>query len=197
MRNRLIYIAAFVCLSVSTKVVQAEFNEGEDYWKIAQVEGIPVAVDDNLYFTWLGCDSCRKIEAELRGELEDFEVVPLIARQNWRPAAKAFYVVQMLQGDPDAWFKLKQQVDDGQLDPSDQQALFDAIIELGFDKEEVAELLEDRALYNKIDQAEALAKNYAVRYAPTLVVKGQYATDARHTMTIKKFRQVLNYLLEL
>lgn len=178
-------------------VSAAEYKEGDDYWQMAQVESIPVAIDDNLYFTWLGCDSCRKIEAELAQELEGFEVVPLIARQNWRPAAKAFYVIQILDGDPDAWLKLKQQVDAETLDPTDQKALFAAIIELGYDKESVSELLEDRSLYQRINQAEALAKTYAIQYAPTVVVKGQYATDARHTLTIKKFRQVLNYLKSL
>lgn len=197
MYKLLFYFAFFISIG-SLKVAEAaEFEEGKDYWKIAQVESIPVAVDDNLYFTWLGCNSCRKIERELSDELTDFEVIPLIARQNWRPAAKAFYVVKMLDGDPKAWLKLKQMVDAEELDPSDQKALFAAIIELGYDKEAVAELLEDRSLYQRIDQAEALAKNYAIQYAPTIIVKGQYATDARHTMTIKKFGQVLSYLKQL
>ena len=124
-------------------------------------------------------------------------MVPLIARQEWRPAAKVFYVMEMLEGEPDALSKLKQQIDAGELDPKDQEALFEAIFELGFDKEAVAELLEDRRLYDRINQAEALAKNYAIQYAPTVVVKGQFATDARSTMTIKKFRDVLNYLKSL
>ena len=193
MRRLLILIT----LSLMTTVGFAELKEGKDYWKISQVEGIPVATGDNLFFTWLGCDSCRKIEAELAQELEDFEVVPLIARQDWRPAAKVFYVIQMLDGEPDALLKLKQQIDAGDVDPTNQKALFEAIFELGYDKQEVAELLEDRSLYQRINQAEALAKNYAIQYAPTVVVKGQYATDARSTMTVKKFREVLNYLKSL
>ncbi|GAA4359823.1 DsbA family protein [Kangiella marina] len=184
-------------LALMSYTVTAEFTEGKEYWEIAQPEGIPVATDDNLFFTWLGCDSCRKIEAELSQDLEGFEVVPLIARQNWRPAAKVFYVIQMLDGEAEALLKIKQQIDEGELDPTDQKALFEAIFELGYDKEQVAELLEDRRLYNRISQAEALAKNYKIQYAPTVVVKGQYATDARSTMTIKKFREVLNFLKSL
>lgn len=175
----------------------AEFKEGKDYWKIKKVDEVAVATDDNLYFTWLGCDSCRKIEQELEAELEGFEVVPLIARQNWRPAAKAFYAIEILGGDAQAWNQLKQQVEDKTLDPTDQKALFAAIIELGFDKEDVIELLEDRVLYQRIDQAEALAKHYGIQYVPTVVVKGQYATDARSTMTVKKFSEVINYLKAL
>jgi thiol:disulfide interchange protein DsbA len=197
MSKSLLYFIIFSALSFCIESDAAEFKKGKDFWEMAQVESIPVATDDNLYFTWLGCDSCRKLETELANELDDFEVVPLIARQNWRPAAKAFYVVKMLDGEPNAWLKIKQQVDEGTLDATDQKALFAAIIELGYDKEAVAELLEDRLLYQRIDQAEALAKNYAIQYAPTVVVKGQYATDARHTMTINKFRQVLNYLKSL
>lgn len=184
-------------LSFVTAVASAEFKAGKDYWKISQLDGIPVATGDNLFFTWLGCDSCRKLEAELAQELEGFEVVPLIARQEWRPAAKVFYVMQILDGEPDALLKLKQQIDAGEVDPKDQNALFEAIFELGYDKQEVAELLEDRSLYQRINQAEALAKNYAIQYVPTVVVKGQYATDARSTMTVKKFREVLNYLKSL
>lgn len=193
MRNFLIFIA-LLCVS---SLALAEVKEGEDYWEIKQVEGLPVAEGDNLYFTWLGCDSCRLIEAELAQELADFEMVPLIARQDWRPAAKAFYVMQMLDGEPDTLTQLKQKIDAGEVDPRDQQALFAAVIELGFDKEAVAELLEERALYERINQAEALAENYGIQYAPTVVVKGQYATDARHTMSIEKFREVLTYLKSL
>ena len=105
--------------------------------------------------------------------------------------------MQILDGEPDALLKLKQQIDAGEVDPKDQNALFEAIFELGYDKQEVAELLEDRSLYQRINQAEALAKNYAIQYVPTVVVKGQYATDARSTMTVKKFREVLNYLKSL
>lgn len=194
MRNILISLVFLVFPGVA---LAADVKVGDDYWAIEQVEGIPVAVDDNLYFTWLGCDSCRKIESELTQELEGFEIVPLIARQDWRPAAKAFYVMQMLEGDADAELKFKQQVEKGILDPTDQKALFAAIIDLGYDKKAVARLLENRALYERINQAEALAKNYGIQYAPTVVVKGQYATDARHTMTVEKFKQVLQYLKSL
>ncbi len=197
MRKLITVLALLILQTMMVQVASAEFEEGEDYWQIAQVEDISAATGDNLFFTWLGCDSCRKIEAELSTELENFEIVPLIARQEWRPAAKAFYVIEMLEGEPDALSKLKQQIDAGELDPKDQEALFEAIFELGFDKEAVAELLENRRLYDRINQAEALAKNYAIQYAPTVVVKGQFATDARSTMTIKKFRDVLNYLKSL
>lgn len=190
-------IIASLGLLVMSHGAFAEFKEGQDYWKIKSVDDIAVASGDNLYFTWLGCDSCRKIEEELASELEGFEVVPLIARQNWRPAAKAFYAIQILGGDADAWQKLKQQVDEETLDPTDQKALFAALIELGFDKEDVIDLLEDRVLYQRIDQAEALASNYDIKYVPTVVVKGQYATDARSTMTVKKFSEVINYLKAL
>ncbi|GAA0207196.1 hypothetical protein GCM10009123_13370 [Kangiella japonica] len=195
--SKLGLIIASLSLLVMSHGVFAEFKEGQDYWKIKGVDDIAVAAGDNLYFTWLGCDSCRKIEGELSAELEGFEVVPLIARQNWRPAAKAFYAIQILGGDAEAWQKLKQQVEDKTLDPTDQKALFAAIIELGFDKEDVIDLLEDRVLYQRINQAEALANNYDIKYVPTVVVKGQYATDARSTMTVKKFSEVISYLKSL
>lgn len=204
MRNVLILLllvsfVSFFGVSANAAEPQSsgKYKEGEDYWQIQQVEGIPVATGDNLYFTWLGCDSCRQIEAELEQQLEGFEVIPLIARQDWRPAAKAFYVMRMLEGDPQAELKIKRQIDEGALDPRDQEVLFEAILELGYDKKEVADLLEDKSLYERISQAEALAKNYGVQYAPTIVIKGQYATDARHTMTIERFSNVISYLQSL
>ncbi|AOE48863.1 DsbA family protein [Kangiella sediminilitoris] len=175
----------------------AEFKSGEDYWQVRSGDSVAVAEGDNLFFTWWGCDSCRQIEEELSQQLEGFEVVPLIARQEWRPAAKAFYVMKMLEGNPNAEDVIKQRIEEGTLDPKDQKALFDAVIELGYDKEQVAELLEDRDLYGRIDQAVALAENYNIQYVPTVVVKGRFATDARHTMTVKKFGEVLEYLKTL
>lgn len=191
------FVASLALFMAGHNAVADDYKEGQDYWVMQHIDAIAVATDDNLYFTWLGCDSCRKIERELTEELADFEVVPLIARQDWRPAAKAFYALQILGGSAEDWGKLKQQVEEKSLDPTDQKALFAAIIELGFDKDDVRELLEDRALYQRINQAEALANHYDIEYVPTVVVKGRYATDARSTMTVKKFAQVIGYLKSL
>ncbi|NVK21987.1 MAG: hypothetical protein HWD86_05680 [Kangiellaceae bacterium] len=180
----------------------AEPVKDKDYWAIPTVQGIEPATSDNLYFTWFGCSSCSTIEQQLAAELEGFEIVPLIARPEWRPAAKIFYVLQMLEIDPQVRQQLLIDIEQAKLDPTNLEAmrlwlLEQPTVQEKVDEELLNKTLEDRQLFKRVAEAVALAKNYNIQYAPTVVVKGQYATDARHTMTIKKFKDVLAYLKQL
>lgn len=180
-------ILAVIGLMGVFSVSAAEQNTS--YWQTDQAQP---QVEDNLYFTWLGCHSCLLIEQQV--ELEGFKKLPLIARADWRAAAKIQLALEMLAVEQTMVTKFKQQIIDQQLDVKNLQAMTDALIELGVDEEALTTQLNARELFEAIQAAEEKAKQYQIQYAPTVVVKGQYATDAKSTGSIVKFAETLELL---
>lgn len=169
-------------------------EQGQDYWRIELSDPKQLSTQDNLYFSWLGCTSCRKLEQELASELDDLEYVPLIARREWRAAAKLHYTMQLLELSEQQKAEMIAKIDAGDIDVTDFNAMQEELLAMGVDEEALTELLEDKELYRQVQRAEQLAAKYQIQYAPTVVIKGQFATDANHTMKIDRFVEVLRYL---
>ena len=182
-----------LCLS---PVLFAEVEEGKDYWKIESMQEVAPAEGDNLYFTWLGCLSCTLVEEKLESQLDGFERVPLIARPEWRPAAKVFYLLKLLNVDYSVWQGLMIEVQNNRVDATDFEQMKRYLIEQEVDKEALDRISENVDLFKKVNQAQALAKTYQVQYVPTVVIKGRYATDARHTKKVERMGEVISYLKE-
>lgn len=172
----------------------AAIEQGRDYWRIELPDSKQLDTQDNLYFSWLGCTSCRKLEKELDSELEDLEYVPLIARPEWRAAAKLHYTMQLLGLSEQQKTAMIAKIDAGEIDVTDFNAMQQELLAMGVDEEALTELLEDKELYRQVQRAEQLAAKYQIQYAPTVVIKGQFSTDANHTMKIDRFAEVLRYL---
>lgn len=172
-------------------------EQGQDYWRIELPDAGQLNTQDNLYFSWLGCTSCRKLEQELASELDDLEYVPLIARPEWRAAAKLHYTMQLLELSEQQKAEMIAKIDDGEIDVTDFNAMQQELLAMGVDEEALTELLEDKELYRQVQRAEQLAAKYQIQYAPTVVIKGQFATDANHTMKVDRFAEVLRYLKSL
>lgn len=169
-------------------------EQGQDYWRIELPDAGQLNTQDNLYFSWLGCTSCRKLEQELASELDDLVYVPLIARPEWRAAAKLHYTMQLLELSEQQKAEMITKIDDGEIDVTDFNAMQQELLAMGVDEEALTELLEDKELYRQVQRAEQLAAKYQIQYAPTVVIKGQFATDANHTMKVDRFAEVLRYL---
>ncbi|MHC9511753.1 thioredoxin domain-containing protein [Kangiella sp. M94] len=172
-------------------------EQGQDYWRITLTDESQLNTEDNLYFSWLGCTSCRMLEQELAGELEELEYIPLIARPEWRAAAKLHYVMELLELSEKQKNDMIAKIDAGEIDVTDFNAMQEELLTMDIDKEALTELLENKELYRQVQRAEDLAAKYRIKYAPTVVIKGQFATDANHTMKIDRFAEVLRYLKSL
>ncbi len=191
----LVSVLAFL-LTANVDTAHA-IEQGQDYWRITLTDESQLDTEDNLYFSWLGCTSCRMLEQELAGELEELEYIPLIARPEWRAAAKLHYVMELLELSEEQKNDMIAKIDTGEIDVTDFNAMQEELLMMDIDKEALTELLENKELYRKVQRAEDLAAKYQIKYAPTVVIKGQFATDANHTMKIDRFAEVLRYLKSL
>lgn len=196
MKHFLLVSGLVFLLNVNMDTVHA-IEQGQDYWRMTLTDESQLNTRDNLYFSWLGCTSCRKLEHELADELEDLEYVPLIARPEWRAAAKLYYVMQLLELSDKQKADMIAKIDAGEIDVTDFNAMKEELLMMDVDQEALTELLENKELYRQVQRAEELAAKYQIHYAPTVVIKGQFATDAKHTMKIDRFAEVLRYLKSL
>lgn len=196
MKHFLLVSGLVFLLSANVDTAHA-IEQGQDYWRITLTDESQLNTQDNLYFSWLGCTSCRKLEQELAGDLEELEYVPLIARPEWRAAAKLHYVMQLLELSEDQKTDMIAKIDAGDIDVTDFNAMKEELLAMDVDEEALTELLENKELYQQVQRAENLAAKYKIHYAPTVVIKGQFATDANRTMKIDRFAEVLRYLKSL
>ncbi len=149
----------------------------------------PRIATDNLYFSWLGCHSCLMIEQKVN--LEDFEKLPLIARPDWRAAAKIQIAMQMLMVKNEIVDSFKQAILDQKVDVKDLNSMASTLVALGVEQESLTEVLESKVLFKNIQQAENKAAEYRIQYVPTVIVKGHYATDANSTGSVAVFAETL------
>ncbi len=190
-----VFVALAVCFGFVVGIPNAvAIEQGQDYWRVELPDSKQLNTKDNLYFSWLGCSSCRKLEQELASELEELEYVPLIARPEWRAAAKLHYTMHLLGVSEEQKSTMIAKIDSGEIDVTDFNAMQQELLAMGVDEEALTDLLEDKDLYRQVQRAEKLAAKYQIQYAPTVVIKGQFATDANHTMEIDRFAEVLRYL---
>ncbi|ACV27897.1 thioredoxin domain-containing protein [Kangiella koreensis] len=196
MKHFLLVSGLVFLLGANVDTVHA-IEQGQDYWRITLTDESQLNTQDNLYFSWLGCTSCRMLEQELASELDELEYVPLIARPEWRAAAKLHYVMQLLELSDEQKNNMITKIDAGEIDVTDFNAMQEELLAMEVDEEVLTLLLENKELYRKVQRAEDLAAKYRIQYAPTVVIKGQFATDANHTMKIDRFAEVLRYLKSL
>lgn len=190
-----LFVSLAICFGFVSGMPNAvAIEQDQDYWRIELPDSKQLNTKDNLYFSWLGCTSCRKLEQELASELEELEYVPLIARPEWRAAAKLHYTMQLLELSEQQKSAMIAKIDAGDVDVTDFNAMQQELLTMGVDEEALTDLLEDKELYRQVQRAEQLAAKYQIQYAPTVVIKGQFATDANHTMKIDRFAEVLRYL---
>lgn len=196
MKHFLLVSGLVFLLSVNVNTAHA-IEQGQDYWRITLADESQLNTQDNLYFSWLGCASCRLLEQKLADELEELEYIPLIARPEWRAAAKLHYVMQLLGLSEEQKAAMIAKIDAGEIDVTDFNAMQEELLAMEVDQEALTLLLENKELYRRVQRAEDLAAKYQIQYAPTVVIKGQFATDANHTMKIDRFAEVLRYLKSL
>ncbi len=161
------------------------------YWTVLQTTDFATS-DGNYFFTWLGCLSCHMLEQNI--DLNGYEVLPLIARPDWRPAAKIQMTLDLLAIEAAVRRQFIAMIEQNKVDVKSLDSMVTALVALGVDKTMLEQTLTGKELFTKISQAESAAKQYQIQYVPTVVVKGKYATDARHTQSVAKFSETLKKL---
>ena len=208
MKNRWIAWTAMVVMGFVTVTVTAtaeDYMEGVEYTRISKpmrTVAEPGTIEVREYF-WYGCPHCNNLEPFLQRWLDtnpkniSLKVQPTIFRENWAPAAQAFYTAGVL----------------GVLDKT-HHAMFDAIhndnrknllgddlaMEVFFEEHGVAPADFRKAwgsfsVQSRVKQAVRMTRKSGIKGVPAVVVNGKYVTDPGIAGGYREMFKVIEYLV--
>ena len=153
---------------------------------------------------WYGCPHCYHLEPTLAAWVKklpkdvEFKRIPGIARPDWAPAAKAFYVMEALGiGEKlhgplfEAIHKLKT------VKPDNDAGLIDWITkQSGLDRKKVEEAYNSFSVNTKVNKAAQIFRASGATGVPSLIVEGRYLTSSTIADGNEGALKVTDFLIE-
>lgn len=198
------FIAAFFML-FAVSACAAEPQAGFEYQQTQQAipTDNPAKIEVTELF-WYGCPHCHQLEPQLAAWVKklpkdvEFKRVPAIARPDWAPGAKAYYVMEALGVLEklhvpffDAIHKQKS------LKPNDEAAMAEWITkQSGLDKKKVDEAFKSFSINTKMMRASQIFRASGATGVPTLIVEGRAWTSSTIAGGNEQALKVTEYLIE-
>ncbi|MDQ2069808.1 thiol:disulfide interchange protein DsbA/DsbL [Natronospira bacteriovora] len=199
-KQRLIVLLALLCLS-GTAISQS-FQAGNEYRTVDRGQRLSDQPHEVVEFFWYGCGACYAFLPTVeswKNDLADdvaFVRVPAVLNPRWRVHGKAYYVAEALDMVDEVHNAIFDaiHVDGKRLDS--QRALRELFVEKGADAEEFDRAFDSFQVDAKLRRAENLARRFAIRATPSVVINGQYVTDPSSAGGPRGIVEVGNWLIE-
>ena len=198
-------IAFMLALSNSATLAE-EFAEGSDYNIISP--RMETTVGDGkievIEFFWYGCPHCYTVEPYIKGwEMPaDVELVriPATFSERWIIHAKVYYALESLDRLDlhEVFFNAihgRQQRRD--LVSEDKIAEFLASFSSGISEDKFTKAYNSFVVNAKIQKADRLVREYAIKSVPTFIVNGRYLTSPSMVGSSQRLIGALDYLTSL
>jgi len=197
------FIAAFFMM-FAVAAAAAEPQAGVEYQQTQQV--IPTDNPSKIEVTelfWYGCPHCNALEPQLAAWVKklpkdvDFKRVPAIARPDWAPAAKAYYVLDALNLTEKLHSALFDAIHKQHaVRPDDEAGLADWITkQSGLDKKKVDEAFKSFSVGTKMNRAAQIFRASGATGVPTLIVDGKVWTSGTLAGNNEEVLKVTDYLI--
>lgn len=178
------------------------YSAGVDYRSIGDPDPStsgPIPVQEFFAFE---CPHCATLEPVLqswlasKGDSIAFSKVPMAGNPRWVPGARAYHAA-MAAGVADAmvprYFDAVH-VRRRSLQNEDELAILFRLLDVP--EERFRSLYRSDAVTRRMDEADALARRYQVRFTPTLVVDGRYLVEPRSGVSWERTLEVVDHLVE-
>lgn len=196
---------AVAMLPLSAYAVPANFVEGTHYkptaQKLARVSGDDKAIEVVEMFSY-SCPHCFRLDPQITAWEKTlpagvkFIRVPAIFRDSWLQYAKVFYAAEsmgLLEKLHPLLFNAMH-VEKLRLNTEDQ--LLDFIAKQGVDREEFKKMMNSFAIRSKVKQALVMSQSSGITGVPTVIVNGEYMTDAPMAGGMEQMLQVVDFLID-
>src|SRR5690606_1031148 len=150
----------------------------------AQPVAVPPGRIEVLEFFWYGCPHCYAAEPHLAEWLENkpaevsFRRIPVTLNRGWEVLARAYYTAEALdvldRVHPALFAALHEQ--QRTLNTVDELAAFFAEV-ADVDEAAFRQAYASLEVASRVQQADVIARRYAVRSVPAMAVNGSYMTD--------------------
>jgi thiol:disulfide interchange protein DsbA len=156
-----------------------------------------------IEFFWYGCPYCNQLQPALENWLQrkpaDVELrrIPAIFRESWIPHARLFYTLETLGelGRLHQTVYRTQHIEHENLNSAERTV--DWAVRHGIDRAAWLAVYNSSEVDQKVRQAIADTRLYAVQGTPSLVVDGRYLTSTGMTETVSGVIPILDELIRL
>ncbi|EMR13162.1 periplasmic thiol:disulfide interchange protein DsbA [Methylophaga lonarensis MPL] len=193
--------AGLLAASVSLATA-ADYVEGTHYKKTPErlAKFSPGSTEVAVLFSYT-CPFCFRLEPYLKqwekALPEDVNLVhvPAIFRDSWLEMARVFYAAEATGDLATLHPKLFDaiQVDKRRLDT--EKLLLDFVAEQGIDRDNFLKVMNSMPVRSKVRQALLVSQNSGVEGVPSIIVNGQYRTDAPMAGGLENMTSVVDYLI--
>jgi thiol:disulfide interchange protein DsbA len=133
---------------------------------------------------WYGCPHCHHFEPFINKWLETlpadvaFRRFPAIFRENWVPAARAFYAAEALGVSDKMHPALFKAIHEEQLELRSNEQWAEFFAGLGVSEADFLKAWDSIEVATKVREAMAQVQNYGIEGVPAVIIGGKYQTSA-------------------
>ncbi len=180
-KKRMILFIALFCFS--GLVLGQSYEAGSDYRVADREQRMTDQPKEVVEFFWYGCGGCyaflpaaERWEKDLSDDVA-FERVPAVLNPRWRIHGKAYYVAEVLDMVEEIHGPMFDALHQDRRPLNGQTALREFFVEQGADPDEFDKAFDSFQVDAKLRRAENLARRFAIRATPSLVINGKYVTE--------------------
>lgn len=206
MRKLMNTLAAGVVMTVfatAASAVPLSYAEGTHFFptaeKLATSDENVIEVIEMFSYT---CPHCFRLEPaveEWKQTLPDnvtFTKVPAIFRDSWLELAKVYYAAEAT-GDLELLHpKLFNAIHVDKRRLNTEEQLLDFVEEQGVDRESFAKMMNSFSVKSKVKKALVMSQTSGITGVPSMIVNGEYRTDASSAGGTEELFEVVDQLIE-
>ncbi|MEE4244473.1 MAG: hypothetical protein V2I33_03635 [Kangiellaceae bacterium] len=183
--------------------VSNQITEGVDYTvhpeRLSTAAASEQSIDIMLVGYYGSESSARVLDALLLKQIDspiqiNIQLLPIVLRESWRPAAKLMMMANQLTDDLTAHKALFTEVQSGNLDWQNSQSTERLLQLISDDQALIEQTIYDSSLPKRLKSIENMLSEYPISSVPTIIFKGRYTIDANQAKTPARLMAIINHL---
>jgi thiol:disulfide interchange protein DsbA len=147
------------------------------------------------------CPHCYEMEPRMRKWLEDkpdveFQRIPAIVGPSWADQARAFYIIEELQGGEPMHQALFKAIHEDGKQVYNEYSVVDFFVSQGVDREKVIALYHSPEMVASVNDARVSTVKYGLKGVPAVIVNGKFKTAPFFVQNQEEMFEVLDRLVE-
>jgi protein dithiol oxidoreductase (disulfide-forming) len=176
--------------------------EDVDYLRIPAGPRAVTEKIEVIEFFYYGCGACNRFDPHVQAWLAalpadvSYRRIPALRRTEWVPLAKLFFALQELGDLERSHSEVYREIHDHGKNLSDFSQLSSWADRHGIDRSRLKAALESDRVVALVQQARDATIAYGIKATPTLVVDGQYLTNATMAGSVDAMIGILDALID-
>ena len=179
------------------------FQEGSQYQRIDPPLSLTEHKDriEVVEMFLYACPHCYEMEPKMREWLKDkpyidFHRMPAIVGPSWADQARAFYMIEELEGGEPMHQALFKAIHEGGKQVYNEYAVIEFLVGQGVDRQKALDLYRSPETAASVNEARIRTVKYGLRGVPAVIVNGKFKTAPYFVHNQEEMFEVLDSLIE-